>query len=179
MRLGKSQPWFPGRPDRRQKKRERKGDRGAGSGGWSLQPWFSWTFNWGMAGVPEAPVNSLTSPLPWPQSSVSAGLSHRTWTQESWATSGTGCNQDFLPLPGEQLFTTSKPGARLQIDRSCRRGAPSLRQGVGHPWGVPRACCSAIWLSVRLTGNFSSFFVSTVDLLFLEGCPQHPAVGDT
>lgn len=48
------------------KKRERKGDRGAGSGGWSYA-WFSWTFNWGMAGVPEAPVNSLTSPLLAPE----------------------------------------------------------------------------------------------------------------
>lgn len=44
------------------KKRERKGDRGAGSRVWSYA-WFSWTFNWGMAGIPEAPVNSLTSPL--------------------------------------------------------------------------------------------------------------------
>lgn len=48
------------------KKRERKGDRGAGSGGWSCA-WLPWTLTWGVAGVPEAPVNSLTSPLLAPE----------------------------------------------------------------------------------------------------------------
>ena len=57
----------------------------------------------------------------------------------------------------------------LQIDRPWSEGAPSLRLGGTPLWGVPRACHVAVWLSVRLIGNFSSFFVFTVDLLFLEG----------
>lgn len=104
--------------------------------------------------------------ISWLQSSVSAGLSHRTRTQESWATSGTGWSQDFLPLPENNLLFAR---SLLQIDRPWSEEAPSLRLGGTPLWGVPRACSAALWLNVRLTGNFSSFFVSIVDLLFLEG----------